>query len=268
MSAPAATATVRTPGAASVFLAVLWRDIFVTGRELPIFLIQVILQPLFLLFVFGKVLSELGYTQPGYSQLLFPGVVSLTAILTALQSTALPLVIEFSFTKEIEDRLLAPLPTALVAVEKMVFASLRAIIAALVMFPIGVIILGSVPWHAGAAPMFVVTLILGTLTGAAMGLVLGTAVPPNRINVMFTLVLTPLLFTGCVQYPWPSLDQLRWFQIVTLFNPMTYISEGMRGAMVPSVPHIRPWICLAALVVSLAMFAGVGIRGFIRRAID
>lgn len=266
MSGPAATA--RTTGPASVFLAVLWRDIFVTGRELPIFLIQVILQPLFLLFVFGKVLSELGYTQPGYSQLLFPGVVSLTAILTALQSTALPLVIEFSFTKEIEDRLLAPMPTALVAVEKMVFAAIRAIIAALVMFPIGVIILGSVPWHPGAAPMFIVTLILGTLTGAAMGLVLGTAVPPNRINVMFTLVLTPLLFTGCVQYPWPSLDHLRWFQIVTLFNPMTYISEGMRGAMVPSVPHIRPEICLLALVAALGIFSSIGIRGFIRRAID
>jgi ABC-2 type transport system permease protein len=31
---------------------------------------------------------------------------------------ALPLVLQFSFTKEIEDRLLAPIPTARVAVEK------------------------------------------------------------------------------------------------------------------------------------------------------
>ena len=41
-------------------LAILRRDLFVTGREFPIFLAQVILQPLFLLFVFGKVLTELG----------------------------------------------------------------------------------------------------------------------------------------------------------------------------------------------------------------
>ena len=107
MSAPA----VRAPrtSALSVFMAVLWRDIFVTGRELPVFLAQVILQPLFMLFVFGKVLSSLGYTRPGYAHLLFPGVVALTVLLTALQSTALPLVLEFSFTKEIEDRLLAPI---------------------------------------------------------------------------------------------------------------------------------------------------------------
>ncbi len=103
-------------------LAILRRDLFVTGREFPVFLAQVILQPLFLLFVFGKVLTELGYARPGYEQVLFPGLVALAAVLTGLQSTALPLVIEFSYSNEIEDRLLAPLPTGAVAVEKVVFA--------------------------------------------------------------------------------------------------------------------------------------------------
>ncbi|MGZ6030077.1 MAG: ABC transporter permease, partial [Myxococcaceae bacterium] len=215
----------RPIGAGAVFLAVLWRDLFVTGRELPVFLAQVILQPLFLLFVFGKVLTELGYARAGYAELLFPGIVALTATLTALQSTALPLVIDFSFTKEIEDRLLAPMPVSLVAIEKMVFAALRALLAALVMFPIGVVILGSVPWRTSGAPLFAAVLVLGALIGAAMGLTLGTLVQPNRINIMFALVLTPLLFTGCSQYPWPSLSRLRWFQVVTAFNPLTYVSE-------------------------------------------
>jgi len=266
MSAPAIRDT-RT-GAPGVFMAVLWRDIFVTGRELPVFLAQVILQPLFMLFVFGKVLSNLGYTRPGYAHLLFPGIVALTALLTSLQSTALPLVLEFSFTKEIEDRLLAPIPTALVAVEKMIFAAMRALIAAVCMFPIGILILGSVPWRAAGAPEFVVILILGVLAGSAMGLTMGTLVPPNRISVAFSLVLTLLLFTGCSQYPWPTLDSLRWFQIVTLFNPLTYVSEGMRGALVPYVPHMRAWVCVAALVFWLAAFSAIGIWGFIRRAID
>ncbi len=266
MSAPGIEAP--RASAPGVFMAVLWRDLFVTGRELPVFLAQVILQPLFMLFVFGKVLSSLGYTRPGYAHLLFPGIVALTAVLTALQSTALPLVLEFSFTKEIEDRLLAPIPVALVAVEKMVFAAMRALVAAVFMFPIGVLILGSVPWRAAGAPEFVVVLILGTLVGAAMGLTMGTLVPPSRISLAFSLVLTPLLFTGCSQYPWPTLDTLPWFQVVTAFNPLTYVSEGMRGALVPSVPHMQPWVCVAALVLSLAIFSAIGIWGFIRRAID
>src|ERR1039458_9134104 len=101
---------VRPWGPWQTALAILRRDLFVTGREFPIFLAQVILQPLFLLFVFGKVLTQLGYARPGYAEVLFPGLVALAAVLTGLQSTALPLVIEFSYSNEIEDRLLAPLP--------------------------------------------------------------------------------------------------------------------------------------------------------------
>src|SRR5262249_55826782 len=95
------------------FFFILWRDIFVTGRELGPFLGQVIVEPFFMLFVFGKVLGEIGFTQPGFQQVLLPGVVALNSFLVALQNTALPLAIDFSWTKEIEDRLLAPIPVAL-----------------------------------------------------------------------------------------------------------------------------------------------------------
>ena len=61
--------------------------------------------------------------------------------------------------------------------------------------------------------------VLGSLLGASLGLVLGTLVKPNRINIVFSLVFTPLLFTGCSQYPWPSLDKLPWFQVVTALQP-------------------------------------------------
>jgi ABC-2 type transport system permease protein len=49
-----------TAGPLRVFGAILWRDIFVTGRELPAFLAQVVVQPFFLLFVFGRILADLG----------------------------------------------------------------------------------------------------------------------------------------------------------------------------------------------------------------
>jgi ABC-2 type transport system permease protein len=265
---PAATAAPAPVGRARVFLAVLRRDLYVTGRELPVFLAQVILQPLFLLLVFGRVLTDLGFTRPGYTEVLFPGIVAMTAVLTALQSTAFPLVIDFSFTKEIEDRLLAPMPVGMVGLEKIVFAAMRAVVAAVVMFPVGVLVLGSIPWRASGVPLLATILVLGSVVGAALGLILGTAVPVNRINVIFALILTPLLFTGASQYPWTSLDQLRWFQVVTACNPLTYVSEGMRAALEPTVPHIQPWISVLVLATCLVVFTAVGIRLFLRRAID
>jgi ABC-2 type transport system permease protein len=263
-----AVAPVSPAGQARAFSAVLRRDLYVTWKELPVFLAQVILQPLFLLFVFGKVLGSLGYTQHGYAALLFPGLLALTAVITGMQTLAFPLVVEFGWTREIEDRLLAPMSTALVAAEKVLFASLRAVTATAIMIPVGILVLGSIPWRWSGVPLLVLALILGSMLGAGLGLVLGTAVVPNRINIVFSLVFTPLLFTGCSQYPWPSLSRLEWFQVVTACNPMTYVSESMRAALVPSVPHIAVWVCIVVLIGSLSALLAIGIRGFYRRAID
>ena len=115
-------------------------------------------------------------------------------------------------------------------------------------------------------PLLVTILLLGSLVGAALGLILGTAVPVNRINVMFALILTPLLFTGASQYPWTSLDQLRWFQVVT--QPAHLCQRGHAGRPEPAGPHIPPWISVLVLAAALTAFTVVGIRLFLRRAID
>lgn len=256
------------PGQLRVFMALLRRDLYVTGRELPTFLAQVILQPLFMLFVFGRVLGDLGFIQQGYANLLFPGILAMTTIMTALQTITFPLVMEFGWTKEIEDRLLAPVRTGLVAVEKVVYSSLRAMVAAAVMVPVGILVLGSIPWQWAGLPMFVVTVILAALVGSAIGLTLGTFVPPTRIQIVFALVLVPIMFTGSAQYPWAQLGGLRWFQVVTACNPLTYASEGVRSALLPSVDHIPQWICLVVLFGSACLFTWIGSIGFRRRAID
>src|SRR6266511_3160800 len=103
--------------------------------------------------------------------------------------TALPLVIDFSFTKEIEDRLLAPLPVGFVALEKILFGTLRALIAGAIMFPIGRLVLGTLPFQASRTWLLIAFLLLGAVMGSGLGMTLGT------------LVLTPLLFTGVHPIP-------------------------------------------------------------------
>jgi ABC-2 type transport system permease protein len=251
------------------FLALLGRDVWVTVRHDAIaFLAQALLQPLFFLFIFGRVLPSIGAAQGGYGTALLPGVLALTLVLTSLQATALPLVIEFSFTKEIEDRLLAPAPVWAVGVEKLVIASMRGIVGAVLILPLGALILpGGIDLSGASWPGFVAILLAGALAGSSMGLLLGTAVPPNRINIAFTVILTPLLFTGATFYPWTSLDQLRWFQVITLFNPLTYVSEGARGALT-TLPHLGSgWVALG-LGASVVLFGLAGLKGFDRRAVD
>ena len=254
--------------AARAFRAILWRDIYVTGKEFWVLLIQVAVTPLFMLFIFAKVLGTMSIISPRYGHLLLPGIVALSTFLAALQSVALPLVMEFGFTKEIEDRLLAPLPTALVAVEKLVVATMRGLVSASIMYPVGALVIGSAPWRPAGLALMGGMLILGAWTGGAVGMTIGTFVPPNRINIMFGLIIVPIMFTGAVQYPWPSLDQLRWFQVVTAANPLTYCSEGVRAAVVPDVPHIPVGLSALALTGFALVFSTIGVIGFRRRAVS
>ncbi len=251
------------------FLALCERDLWVTVRHEPVsFLAQALLQPIFFLFVFGRVLPEIGAARGAYGTQLLPGIMGLTLVLTSLQNTALPLVIEFSFTKEIEDRLLAPLPVRAVGLQKMVIAALRGMIAALLILPLGELILpGGIDLSGASWLGLAGVLVAGACAGAAMGLVLGTAVPPNKISVAFAIVLTPLIFTGAAFYPWQALDSLRWFQVVTLFNPLTYVSEGMRAALT-GAPHLTTGWMVVGLVGSTLLFSWLGVRGFARRAVD
>jgi ABC-2 type transport system permease protein len=254
---------------ATAFIHLLWRDLWVTLRTWQTFLAMTLIQPIFFLFVFGRLLPMLGQANAGYGVLFLPGIISLTTVLTAMQAVSMPLVIEFGFTKEIEDRLLSPLPVWMVAIQKMIFASIRGLLAGSMIVPLGRLILGR-----GFAIsleywwLLAIVAVLGSLVGASLGLTMGTLVQPSQIGLMFSVILTPMLFTGCIYFPWAMLRRVRWFQVITSVNPITYSSEGFRAALVPQMPHMPVWFILIGQLVFLAIFSYVGIRGFLRKALD
>lgn len=251
------------------FLFILWRDIFVTGREIVPFLAQAVVEPFLTLFVFGKVLTKVGYLGHGFDQVLLPGVVALTCFLVALQNTAFPLIVDFSFTREIDDRLLSPIPLGLVAVEKLLFGAIRGLMGAALMIPIGFLLLSGVHWPASSVLPIAGVLVLGSLAGAALGLWIGTALEPRQISIMIAVILVPLMFTGCAQFPWTALAGVRPFQVICCLNPLTYVSEGMRAILLPraQVHSIPLWLDLGVLAVATVAFGILSIRGFRKRAL-
>jgi ABC-2 type transport system permease protein len=249
------------------------RDMVVTGREFVPFLLQALMQPLFFLFIFGKVLPGIGLASANFPALMLPGIVALTGMIAAMQGVTLPLVLDLGFAREIDDRLLSPLPVWWVPLEKVLFAAVRGTIASSVIFPLGWWILGSgFAVRSDRIPMLIGMVVLTALVGATIGLLMGTVIKPEQISLMFTLIFTPLLFTGCTYYPWGALSRIRWFQAVTLFNPLTYAAEGLRYSMVPVVnghelatlPLV--WI-LIALGLSVAIMFVLGTRTFRKRVV-
>lgn len=218
------------------FFAILRRDLFVTLRDYPSFLIQTFMQPFFFLFIFGNVMPSIGLTSASFTALMLPGVAAFNAITGGLNGVMLPLVVDMGFGREIDDRVLSPLPVKWVALEKTLFGAMRGTVAGAIVFPLGWLMLGS-GYHVRAdrIPEIIGMLILSAAVGASLGLVLGASSRPDQISVVTTLIVPPMLFTGCTYYPWAALKNIAWFQTVTLFNPLTYCAEGMRYAAVPPI---------------------------------
>jgi ABC-2 type transport system permease protein len=263
----------RTRLAVTAFLAILHRDVVVTGREFIPFLLQALMQPLFFLFIFGKVLPGIGLAAGNFASLMLPGIVALTGMIASMQGVTLPLVLDLGYAREIDDRLLSPLPVWWVALEKVLYAALRGTIASSVIFPLGWLILGSgFAVRTDRLPELIGMVVLTAAVGSTIGLFIGTIIKPDQISLMFTLIFTPLLFTGCTYYPWGALDKIGWFQIVTLFNPLTYCAEGLRYTMVPPVnghelPTLSPFVILVALGISVVVMFTAGARTFYRRVV-
>jgi ABC-2 type transport system permease protein len=257
------------------FRALLMRDLNVLRKNLIEFVIRSVMQPLLFVFVFTFVFPKIGLGVGGsakeaaFSSLLVPGVVAIACMFQGVQAVALPLVTEFGFTREIEDRVMAPLPIAGLAIEKIAAGAIQGIIAALVVFPLAAFIPATAV-HLHAQWLLLITLLpLTAITGATLGLVMGTEVDPRKVPLLFGIVIIPLTFLGATYYPWALLEPIRWLQLVVLVNPLVYMSEAMRASLTPTlVPHMQVWVIYVALIGFNVALGWIGVRGFRRRVLS
>ena len=263
--------------------ALLLRDLVVLKKRLREFIPRTIVQPFLLCFVFLYVFPTIGQGVGGgggaagesaFATILVAGVVGLSVMFQGIQAVALPMVQEFGYTKEIEDRVLAPLPVSLVALEKVMFGAIQGLIAAAIVFPIAAVV------HAGGVHidlqvhwLQLVTLIpLACITTSALGLTFGTIFDPRTVPLLFGIIILPITFLGGTYYSWTTLapvtiGSFHWLQVLVLVNPLIYINEGMRGALT-SAPHMSLWVVYPALLGFCAFFLWVGTRNFRKRVIS
>ena len=257
------------------FWALLLRDLRVLRKTIGIFAVRTIMQPLLLVFVFTYVFPKIwhgvggsGRAEAAFSTLLMAGVVATSMVMQGVQAVALPLVQEFGYTREIEDRVMAPLPVWAVAVEKIVAGAVQALIAGLVVFPLAAII-PATPVHLHLHWVYLLTIApIAAVLGASLGLTIGTRVKPQQVPLLFAIVVLPITFLGAVYYPWSSLAPIRWLQSVVLVNPLVYMCEGFRLALTSGVEHMSVWAIYGGMIGFAILLAWVGIDGFRRRVLS
>jgi ABC-2 type transport system permease protein len=268
-----------TPLSRKAFLALLRRDLTVLRKELRPFVARTVMQPLLILFVFTYVFPRIGQgiggggaaERPGqaaFTTLLVGGVLGSTMIFQGIQAVALPMVQDFGFTREIEDRVLAPIPVAGIALQKVVSGAIQALLAALVVLPLSLVVPANDVRFAIDWPVVLTFLPLAALLASSLGLVVGTRVEPRQVALVFSLLVIPMTFLGAVYYPWASLDPLPWLKWAVLVNPLIYMSEGVRTGLTDAVPHMDGLAVYGACAAFTAVFLWVGVAGFRRRVLS
>jgi ABC-2 type transport system permease protein len=265
----------RTPVAAArvAFRALLLRDLLVLRKTLKEFIPRTILQPFLLVFVFTYVFPKIGQGIGGsraagsFSTLLVAGVIGIAILMQGIQSVSLPMVQEFSYTREIEDRVLAPMPVSVVAVQKAIWGALSALFSALLVFPIAAVVPATpvsldINW-----PVLLTLAPLACFMCGALGLTFGTRFDPRTVPLLFGIIVIPLTFLGCVYYTWSSLSAITWLKVLVLANPLVYMCEGFRAALTTS-PHMSLWAIYGAMLGFTALFTWLGINGFKRRVLS
>jgi ABC-2 type transport system permease protein len=251
------------------FGAMLARDAHVARRNALQLLFQTFLQPLLFVFIFGRVMVGSGYMPATYKSLLLPGIIAISMVFTGIWAVAMPLIAEFQWTREIEDRLLSPIDISYIAIEKVIAGMLQALVAGLAVIPLAWLVLRpGVDIHLHMPLQFIAIILLVAAFSACGGLALGCSINQQHIGLMFGMVITPMIFFGCTYYPWSALRTFPILQKLVLINPLVYASEGLRAALVPQFPHLSVIAVLCALTVFDILLLVVGLRRFESKAVS
>ncbi len=253
----------------TAFLALLRRDIVVASRNALMLLTASLTQPVLVVLVFGNILPRLHLVSDEFRAVMVPGLMSITMLMAGVQGVLMPLSTDLGGSREVDERLLAPISVLGVSIQKVVAGAIHAGTAGLIALPAMMLLMHKVT-GVEVHPRWALLLpgvVLSGLLSASFGLTLGTQVQPRFAGLLFAVVLGPLMLFGCAYYPWMGLAVLGPVKYVFLLNPLVFMSEAMRMAVTPDVPHMPTPLLVGGLVGFTVLFVVLGTRSFARRTI-
>ncbi|WP_121965998.1 ABC transporter permease [Myroides sp. N17-2] len=252
-----------------VFKIMVKRDLLIQSRDWKEFVFRVGMLPFILILTYGFMLPQIGILATDFPNQMFPGMLGMSLLVTGIHGTAVPLAMDFNNTREIEDRLQAPVNVRVVAWAKMFVGIIESWIGALIVLPISLIFMGSylnISLDLTSSLLLLGVLLLSSITSATLGLLVGTVVKPPQIAAMFPGFLMPLIFTGAIFFNWAALDAIPVMKYITLINPLVYINEALRFILKSGGDTMPLVYSILGIVVFTLIMGYYGMKRFIKMA--
>ena len=243
-------------------LSLSWRTL-VQVKHNPAELIDFSIQPVMFLLLFTYVFGgAIGGSPHAYLQFALAGIIVQNSLFTTLNTaTGLATDLEKGFFDRLRSLPIArfaPLAGRMVAdLAKQTWAIAMLLVIGIIMgFRVGTGPLGVL---AATALVLVSTLAIAW----ALVLVAMLAASPEKVQIFGFVVLFPLTFTSNAFVPTASMPG--WLQAWSKANPVSVLSDAVRGLMVAG-PVARPVVeSLLWAAVFTAVFAPLAVRAFKRR---
>jgi ABC-2 type transport system permease protein len=260
MSAPdAATRRQATVTRNGRTIGMVWQRELIRLRRTPTRIVTGLAQPIIFLFILGAGLGSLIQQGPGgldYQEFLFPGILSMSIITSALFS-AVSIVWdrEFGFMREM---LVAPVSRASIVLGKALGGGTVAVVQGLILVFAAPIV--GVDLTVGRLLLLIVSLLLLAFAMTAFGIVLATRIERmESFQMVMTLVLQPMIFLSGAVFPLQNLPT--WLAVITHLNPATYAVDLVRRSVLPDVPgvEIAGWVVPMWAEAALVLSIGTGL---------
>lgn len=247
------------------FKTMVKRDLLIQARDKWEFVFRVAMLPFMLILLYGYILPRVGLVPATFPSQMFPGMVGMSILVTGIHGTAVPLTMDFNMSREIEDRLMAPVNTRVVALAKMFVGIIESWIGGLIVLPISLILMGrslNLTFNLQDIPVLILVLLLSGLSSATLGLLVGTIIKPSQIAAMFPGFLMPMVFLGAIFFSWNSLTVTPIIKILVLINPLVYVNEALRAIITPQITHMPISYSILGIVLSIVIMGYFGARRF------
>lgn len=185
---------------------------------------------------------------------VFPSVVNVVSDLEGDR------VIEYYFT--------LPLPSWLVIIKSIAYYAISSAALSIFVLPFSKLIL----WHRfdlsnfNAIKFAVIFVLTNIFYGAFIPWIASRVANMPKIGNVWMRFVFPLWFIGGFQFSWAVFyDKAPWLAYLNLLNPLTYIMEGTRSAILGSQNYLSFLLCVGMLILFIALCIFAAVRKFKKR---
>ncbi len=227
--------------------------------DLFIWIITMVLVTAYLMPSFGLTTAYTGF-------LIASLVVS--AGLFEVYSSVTNLISDFDGTNITSFYLILPMPSWLVFIEKMIYFTINTAAMGILVLPISKLLVWNMLDLSQFSIMkFSLIFMLANIFYGAFTLWITSRVPGiEQIGSVWMRFVYPLWFLGGFQYSWQVLyDTSPTLAYASLINPMMYVMEGARAAILGQEGSLNFWVCAVMLTLFTLLCTWHGLRRLKKR---